>query len=139
MLTRPFSAVDPPWKLEEPNSASYLQALIDPAFQLPRVMQAFDKIQAEMQLNPSNDETKCTILNTLVRVVLKVENAIKQWDNKLRGGDGSLEICIERSSGTIQMSDDDIPVAYSINFNFPNFEVGAAFIYCEMIKIFLYQ
>jgi hypothetical protein len=113
--------------------------LIDPAFQLPRAMQAFDKIQAEMQLNPSNNETNCTIMDTLIRVVLKVENAIKQWDKKFRGGDGSLKICIERLSATIETSDDDTPVVYPVNFNFPKFEVGVAFIYCEMIKIFLYQ
>ena len=131
------SAVDPPWKSEVPYSASYMQTLIDPAFQLPRVMQAFDKIQVEMQLDPSNDESNFILLESLIKVVLRVENAIKNWDDKLRGGDGRLKIYDERLP--VETLNDTTPVAYPVQFSFLSFEVAAAFIFCEMIKIFLYQ
>lgn len=133
----PSSAVKPSWKSEEPNSSSYLQTLIDPAIHLPCVMQAFDKIQAEMQSDPSDDEDNFTLLDSLIKIVLRVGNAISEWDAKLRGGDGRLQIYKEWLP--VKTLDDATPVAYSIQFSFISFEVAAAFIFCEMTKIFLYQ
>lgn len=90
-----------------------------------------------MQSDPSDDEDNFTILDGLIKIVLGVENAISKWDAKIRGGDGSLQIYKEWFP--IKVSNDATPVAYSAQFSFPSFEVAAAFIFCEMMKIFLCQ
>ncbi|TVY23664.1 hypothetical protein LHYA1_G006565 [Lachnellula hyalina] len=90
-----------------------------------------------MQSDPSDDEDNFTLLDSLIKIVLRVGNAISEWDAKLRGGDGRLQIYKEWLP--VKTLDDATPVAYSIQFSFISFEVAAAFIFCEMTKIFLCQ
>lgn len=77
-------------------------------------------------------------LESLIHLVLAVEEAINSWDRKLRG-DGQENVYSERPSSTFKNSKDGASVAYPVNFEFSSFTVAAAFIYCNMVKIFLYQ
>jgi hypothetical protein len=131
--------IDPPWKSLEPNSSSRMQTLIDPAFQLPVLMEAFDKTRIAMQLKRSDTESNQQILDELKKDALGIEKAIDEWDTKIHGGAKKLTLFIEHCSESLQSLKDETTVPYPITYTFPNFEIAAALMYSEMIKIFLYQ
>lgn len=131
--------IDPPWKPLEPNSSSLMQTLIDLAFQLPVLMETFDKTRISMQLNTSDIENSQQILNEIKNNTLGIENAIEAWDSKIHRGDEKSTLFIENSPGSLESLKDETPVPYATTYTFPSFEIAAALMYSEMVKIFLYQ
>jgi hypothetical protein len=116
-----------------------MQTLIDTAFQLPVLMETFDKTRIAMRLNTSDTESSQRILDEIKRDALGIEKAIQEWDTKIHGGDKKLTLYVEQFSESLDSLDNETPVPYSTTYTFPNFEIAAALMYSEMIKIFLYQ
>lgn len=131
--------IDPPWKSLEPNSSSLMQTLIDPAFQLPVLMESFDKTRIAMQLKPADTGSSQQVLEKLKRDAFGIEKAIEEWDTKIYGGEEKLTLYNADFSESFGSLKDETPVPYLTTYTFHKFEVAAALMYSEMIKIFLYQ
>jgi hypothetical protein len=92
-----------------------------------------------MRRNTSDTESSQRILDELKRDAFGIEKAIEEWDTKIHGVDKKTTLYIEHFSESLESLNDETPVPYPTTYTFPNFEIAAALMYSEMIKIFLYQ
>jgi len=130
--------IDPPWKASEPHSTTYLQTISDVAFQLPILMERFDRSRGSMQHFKLERNTNDRIMDTLIQDALDIQLELDRWERRLRAGNDISQFCIPRLSRTVESPKiDDLGNIFPVSYGYPNWDIASGLIYWDMVQIFL--
>jgi hypothetical protein len=129
--------LNPPWT-SDPYSSNPLQTLIDSAVLLPALMEKWDKITQKSQRAGVDIPMDNRPVDRFVQDALRIQTAINDWEADLRGGDDKSQLYIAHLSKTkISSEAEDSGKVFPISYTFPNFDIAAALVYYETVRIFL--
>lgn len=124
--------INPPWKRMEPLSSSKLHTVIDLGFQIPGLMEKFDKIQGLGKNFSASNYIACELSNLMIKS-LALQEVLEKWENKARGEE-DIQLYMPRLA---RYADDEKP--YPISFTFRNWDDASSLVYLEMLRIFLFE
>ena len=123
--------LNPPWKANDAHSRCNLQEIIDIGYHLPPLMEILDKTKAGIK-SLSNNEKNFKDLRGLIRRAWKLETSLVNWEHRHMR---RKQVFIANPS----QSKTDEGKIYSLCYIFADFDLASAWVYGEMMKIYLYD
>lgn len=130
-------SINAPWKASDPHAHVKLQQITDIGFQILPLMEILDQTKAAIKTSPLQNlgDNLNRRPQLLVRHTWRAEVALNEWEHRWLGLEPAVYCYIPRPSH----SKTDDGKIYPITYTFPNFDMGSAIAYYDMIKIAIYD
>jgi hypothetical protein len=137
--------------LKDAHTTTPLQLLLDIAYLVPPLMEQFDSIGTQtLDQNRSPEsvprirsQSIQQILSRLLRSAQSILRRLKTWEAGLQNHDEGVQLFISRFSSWSNASrDQDESLCgkiFAVSYTFPSFELAAALVYHEAVKIFVLE
>ncbi|KAF4635934.1 hypothetical protein G7Y89_g2151 [Cudoniella acicularis] len=114
----------------------HTQIIINHGFQIAMLMEALDTAKIASGIKPKEREKIIEIIKGIMSQALKIGGCIERWDVAIRDASNALRLAETRLAESKMTANDTATYG---QHQCPGYEIGAALMFCEMMKMFLYH